>query len=121
MPNSDSTPMDLGGEKFNPQQTWFKSRVCRFGSYRFRVHIDRFWVRWSGAKSGRILAEILLDLIRFEIFPYIYKYRAEILMDLAEIYLFDRLKGLDLSVFGRVCDFCRGKNSSLGGSGLSVS
>ena len=42
-------------------------------------------------------------------------------MDLAEIYLSDGLKGFDLPVFGRVCDFQRGKNSSLGGSGSSVS
>ena len=42
-------------------------------------------------------------------------------MDLDEIYLSDGLKGLDLPVFGRVCDFRRGKNSSSGGLGSSVS
>ena len=35
-----------------------------FGSYRFRVHINLFWVRRSGAKSSRILAEIWPDFVR---------------------------------------------------------
>ena len=64
VPNPNSTPMDSGGEKFNPQPTRFEFQVCRFGSYWFRVHIGRFRVRQSGAKSGRILAEILPDLVR---------------------------------------------------------
>ena len=90
----------------------FGSISIGFGFAGVEQNLAGFWLKYCWTSS---------DLVRFEIFPYIYKYRAEILMDLAEIYLFDRLKGLDLPVFGRVCDFCRGKNSSLGGSGLSVS
>ena len=128
VPNPNSDPMDSGGEKFNPQPTRFEFQVCRFGSYWFRVHIGRFRVRQSGAKFGRIwlkYCRISSDLVGSNkikpIFPCIYKYRAKILMDLVEIYLSDGLKGFDLPVFGRVCDFRRGKNSSLGGSGSSVS
>ena len=68
---------------------------------------------------------ISLDLVGSNkillIFTYIYKYRAEILMDLAKIYLSDKLKGLDLPVFGRVYDFRRGKKSSSGRLGSSIS
>ena len=125
MPNLDSTRMDSGGEKFNLQPTQFEFWVYRFRLYWFWVHIGRFQVRWSGAKSGKILFEILSDLVGSNkillIFTYIYKYRAEILMDLAKIYLSDKLKGLDLPVFGRVYDFRRGKKSSSGRLGSSVS
>ena len=67
---------------------------------------------------------ISLDLVGsneiWPIFPYIYKYRAEILMDLAEICLSYGL-GLDLLIFGRVCNLPWGKNSSSGGSSSLVS
>ena len=74
--------------------------VCQFGLYQFRVCR-------SGAKSDRILVEIWLDFVRCNkiwlIFSYNYKYRVEILMDLAEICLYCGLKSLesvDLPVFG---------------------
>jgi len=75
-----------------------------------------FWLKYCQISS---------DLVRsnkiWPIFPYIYKYQAKILMDLAEVCLSYGLKGLDLSVFGQVCDFRQGKNSSSCGLGLSVS
>ena len=94
----------------------FESISVGFGFARVEQNLAGFWLKYCRISSD-LVGSNKIQLI----FPYIYKYRAKILMDLAEIYLSDRLKGFDLPVFGRVCDFRRGKNSSLGGSGLLVS
>ena len=94
----------------------FESISIGFGFAGVEQNLAEFWLKNCWISSDLVGSNKIQP-----IFPYIYKYQAEIQMDLAEIYLSDRLKGLDLLVFGRVCDFQRGKNSSLGGSSLSVS
>ena len=94
----------------------FESISVGFGFARVEQNLAGFWLKYC-----RISPDLVGSNKIYPIFPCIYKYRAKILMDLAEIHLSDRLKGFDLPVFGRVCDFRRGKNSSLGGSGSSVS
>ena len=128
MPNSDSTWMHRVGESLTrnrPSQSFrsagsgrigFGSVSVGFGFAKVERNLAGFW-----PKYGQISSNLVKSNKIWPIFSYNYKYRVEILMDLAKICLSYRLKGLDLSVFGRVCDFRWGKNSSLGESGSSVS
>ena len=69
----------------------FGSISVGFGFVGVEQNLARFWLKYCWISSD-LVGSNKIQLI----FPYIYKYRAEILMDLAEIYLSDRLKGLDL-------------------------
>ena len=108
--------MDSSGEKFNPQPTRFEFQVVSVSGL---LEWSKIWpdFGWNIAGSRQIWS----DLTRSgQYFPISIKIGPRSWWIWPKSAYIIGLKSLDLPVFGWVCDFLRGKNSSSGWSGSLV-
>ena len=88
----------------------FGSISIGFGFAIVEQNLAEFWLKYCQISSDLVGANEI-----WPIFPYIYKYRAKILMDMAEIYLSDRLKGSNLPILAEFVISSEGRTAHRAG------